>query len=89
VGSVIERSGFFSGAIGTDPRYGTFTEYSGNANITYGNRSLGTLIPVDREGYYAHGFLDGTREYIIKEIDVWLDDISEQNVLWPSGSPGS
>jgi NACHT domain len=90
-----EKGGFFAGAVGTNASNSTFTDNSRIVNITYENLSskmvetLATLKPVDREGYYVPRCMDGTREYIFQEIDDWLDDASEPNILWLSGSPGA
>jgi NACHT domain len=86
------KSGFFAGAVGADVRYGNFTEYNFN---TYENRSSANaemkakLKPVDRSGYYVPRCMDGTREYIFEEIDKWLDNVNEPNILWLSGGPGA
>lgn len=33
--------------------------------------------------------MEGTREDIFKEIDIWLNDFDAPNILWLSGSPGT
>jgi predicted ATP-dependent serine protease len=88
------NSGFFAQAAGTDARYGTFTE--NNIFNTYEHRSsdnaemLVKLKPTGLSVYpYVSPCMDGTREYIFEEIDKWLGDVNEPNILWLRGGPGA
>jgi len=91
---------FFTGAAHTNASHSTFINV-GHDNITYVNNAsevkealaakeiLSTLKPVDRSGYYVQPCMEGTRENILGEIDVWLEDFNTPNTLWIIGSPGS
>jgi len=50
---------------------------------------LATLKPLDRTGCYVEPCMEGTRENILGEIMVWVEDVNAQNTLWVKGSPGS
>jgi hypothetical protein len=89
--------GFFTGAAHTNASHSTFIDV-GRDNITYVNNALevkeaqeilSTLKPVDRSGYYVQPCMEGTRENVLGEIDVWLEDFNAPNTLWIVGSPGS
>jgi hypothetical protein len=82
--------GSFAGAVNTNVRNNTFID---NTCITYENRSsdvtelLAKLGSVDRSKYYVPPCVDGTREYIFGEVDRWLDNVDEQNVLLEAPGP--
>jgi len=84
----------FAGAAYIDARHSAFIEV-GRDNITYINylsdfkEILSTLKPVDRSGYYVQPCMEGTRENLLQEIDVWLEDTNAPNILWIKGCPGS
>jgi hypothetical protein len=83
----------FAGASYIDASHSTFNAAGGN--ITYANytsdfkKVLSTLKPVDCSGYYVQPCMEGTREILLQEIDVWLEDPKAPNVLWIKGYPGS
>jgi hypothetical protein len=47
--------------------------YTINIDLTE-ERALAVLKPAIREGYQVPRCMEGTRECVFKQIDVWLDD---------------
>jgi hypothetical protein len=61
------------------------SQYNYTTNIySAEERALAALRPAIREGYEVSRCMEGTRETIFKQIDVWLDDMSTFRNLYVS-----
>lgn len=77
-----------------DIRHSVFNVAEHITNVSHVSGSeakelLATLKPLDRTGYYVEPCMEGTRENILQEIMMWVDDFYASNTLWITGSPGS
>ena len=88
----------FAGASEIVVSGGTFNAVAGNQDNTTINtyvtlpddaeKFLASLKPADRGGYFVSPCMEGTRQSVFDNINRWLKDIHEPNILWLNGSPG-
>jgi hypothetical protein len=51
-------------------------QYNVTNNYLFEEKTLAALKPADRNGYDVPGCMEGTREAVLKAIDLWLDCMS-------------